>query len=562
MRNILIPNGRILDSLTPVQEGLSNSTLTTGSTILEGINKLIDQGKKPCLTVDIISENPEKIKRWIGCSDSDIEPGVNILNVSEDSILAIRYNIIKNDNVTSSKPGNAYTNIKFIDLDFIIQAYGEDGYSSQLFFHASDPCLIYLFSEKQHEIPSEVINTLNDLSPKVIKVDDITTPSQFLKSLENTNTAKAINSLYNFGLTKTAESLKTLLELSIDQQKRSLKSRKVMNNEKVIEIKAGSENSEKELFNSLKKEIVSYSKSVLKGTEEQLDKNLHSRDSKVQHLAESYGNNLIKFDEVKSSKEVLLKIPNDYKSSFISDLKTSLLQAGQDNLISINDALKDMTQKVEKKFSENKIETFYLSPRYLSDLRLKELITEHVHLDKDFQGSLPKKGAYEYFMAARKFQMILFMVASSFGLSFMRNLKLYMIPLTVILLGFGAISIFRSVQKERAEKIKEEKKKVLDLFKSEAKKSSSDFSRSWYKHLKDGIETYENNLLQVIEDHLKEIANNSRKKLDLEKEKVKNQSQNLDDTARKIQNMDRTVDNIKKVLDKLQADYKREISLI
>ena len=74
-----------------------------------------------------------------------------------------------------------------------------------------------------------------------------------------------------------------------------------------------------------------------------------------------------------------------------------------------------------------------ISFQFLPEDRLDKLLSLHVVLQRRYAGEVPRPGAFEYLMIARRYQMILFMFISAFGLSLCRTYREIMLPSAIVL---------------------------------------------------------------------------------------------------------------------------------
>ena len=562
-KNILQPNKRIIEPFIEIQEAIRSSNLLTAETIELGINKLISQAKEPSIKIECYASKTSTINlsKWIGANESEGNEGTHNLDLDGDQItLNYKFRYL-NDHVTSQEIGSQQSLIKLIDVDYLKELNKED-WENQLIFITSEAGIIFLFSNSEIHLSEENQTTINEttVNSSTLIANNFD-ESQLINLLQNTNYREAINLLYNFGLCNAALSIYEVIKLSHQQEQRSIRGKKAVNNQQIIQLKNEKSTDGRELMVEIKKQLSQQSRELIAGSEEAVEKEVFSRTSKLQKLATLFGSDLQELEEVESTKETLLKIPNELKDNFIAEISNLLLNLGQVNLRMVNDGLKDAKEGLERKIDQANITSPSLPLKYLNDMKLRQLISEVAHWEKDFEGSLQKKGAYEYFMAARKFQMMLVMIASTFGLSIIRDLRAYMIPFSVLLIGFGGISIFKSIKNEREEKNKKELEKARELFRNEAKKIGTSYSRIWLKFIKTSVDFSENELHTFLENYLKNVITSEKEASENNKSKIQLQAQNIESTERKHQTMTRSIEGLSRTLGRLISECKTEFSI-
>jgi len=171
----------------------------------------------------------------------------------------------------------------------------------------------------------------------------------------------------------------------------------------------------------------------------------------------------------------------------------------------------------------------------LSDAELVSILDSVVYIDKPFSAEMPKKGAYEYFMAVRKYQMLFFMMASAFGLSFVRNVMMFTIPATLVLLGFGIYSVMITVEKERKEKTEKELKKAQESLFGEAKRIATEISRQWGRQFSEHLRNQGILITEETENYIKVFYTKRKTGLDEEKKNLQRMLQGIDQSERTLE---------------------------
>lgn len=82
---------------------------------------------------------------------------------------------------------------------------------------------------------------------------------------------------------------------------------------------------------------------------------------------------------------------------------------------------------------------------------IRSIVRQSVRFERHYSGQEPRPGWFEYLMIARRYQTVVFMLLSAFGLSFLRSYKEFMIPVSVMMLAIGALAVVNTARKERAE---------------------------------------------------------------------------------------------------------------
>jgi hypothetical protein len=125
----------------------------------------------------------------------------------------------------------------------------------------------------------------------------------------------------------------------------------------------------------------------------------------------------------------------------------------------------------------------------MSDERLRRLVSIVVSISRTYQGERPRPGFYEYAMLARRYQMVLVMMLSAFGVSFVRAFREVMLPLGILLMSLGALHVAHAAKRSRAEQQTQQLERAREALKADAARSAAHFVRDWpgivVQHLQD-----------------------------------------------------------------------------
>lgn len=362
---------------------------------------------------------------------------------------------------------------------------------------------------------------------------------------------------FNYSCVSAMDSLLSVFNLAMEQEERNLKAKRVLNQQQVIKLQSDSGSSLQDVLAQLKtftnQQLNQVEKGVLQSMEDAVRPQIGSFTKEVEALVDE----LESLDEEKGSKQTRLYIPDNIQRSFQESVSRFFQTMGQENLVILRDTLKGLEEEIEKILAQHELPAVSFNVRYLTDQPLQQIMMSAVRWERPYEGSLGRKGPYEYFMAMRKYQMIVFMLASSLGLSFLRNLRLYMIPVTILLLGVGGYNVYRSVEKERADNDSKELDKAKDSLKNEAKRIGSEVVRQWGKVIADHIKQQNHQILQTLESHLKEVGRKKDADLDEQKKRSQRQTQSLDSMERKYSNIQRGKETVYRGIMRSKSDIKQ-----
>ncbi len=301
------------------------------------------------------------------------------------------------------------------------------------------------------------------------------------------------------------EANNTIFGLILDQEERNNKGKKALN---MVTENAGSSKESgnlkaSKLISQLKSEFNTVQTSFIKGLEKKYNDYFQAANGSFKQLSENLLAELHGLEEIQGTKQNTLRIPDPFLQYFRQQLKAELSQQMVNDIKSANDLLHESAAELMKKLERESNTHFGQRVNFMTTDTLNSLLEGLGHSDRNYEGTVAKKGAYEYFMAMRKYQMLVFMMASSLGLTFFKNMRLYMIPLTIVLIGYGAYSVSVNVRKEREEGTDKELSKAKDHLLALAKNMASEVNRYWIKQMQEHLKAEFTALILAAETTLK-----------------------------------------------------------
>ena len=424
-------------------------------------------------------------------------------------------------------------------------------------FAADSACLFLIHDTASASAASALQNGMrgNNLQCETLDIARLE-KGGFEKLVSMTDFSAAMSGLYNFCCSKSVNSIHQVIKLGIEQERRTLRAKQAVNNKQVLKLQSEKRVNTSDVFNELKKTINNNAKFVYKGLEDALQRDLESRNGAFASAIDQLVAEIEELQEIKRAKDTGLKIPDGVESQILEKVNSFFLKTGHQQIGILHDSARQLNTSIDNLLEKEGIAPLNLSLKFLTDQKLRELIQNSVYWDKVYEGSTAKKGAYEYFMAMRKYQMIGFLVVSTFGLSVVKNMRTYMIPISILLLGIGAYFVHKNVLKESAEKEEKEILKARESALSEVKRMASDFSRAWSRVVRDFLDSQEANLIRDIEQHLKNSAVGIKRQEEEDKNTSQRQSQALDNHERKLQALVRFEEDLGRQIERLKGDIR------
>jgi hypothetical protein len=438
----------------------------------------------------------------------------------------------------------------------------DSNWEEKILSYLSDKGIFFLIAEEGVTIPRE---SLKSLSKNVLYFEnyysnELVQKPKFSEKFGTKAFSGILQAGINHNLILSMENIFSLLDLVIEQEDRNLKGKKVLNQQQVIKVQSKANASTYDIGADIKNLIQNQTTQLEKGILDELENHIRPQVGRFSLVSDELTQEIVELETIKGSRKNQLKIPKEVEVRVMDTVENHFLELGNRHLVSIRDALKSLERDFDKLCQKNEIPSFSLNPKFLTDQQLKTILAGALRYERPYQSEAPVKGFYEYFMAMRKYQMIFFMLVSSFGLSFMRNLRSYMIPVTILLFGFGAYNVHKTVEKESEENEEKELGKARESLRQELKRMGTEISRQWGKTISDFLKNQSQQYLILIEGTLKEYFQKKGIEEEDLKKKIQRQVQAIDNSERKMSNIIRGKENLYRNILRSKSEVRQMLS--
>jgi hypothetical protein len=184
-------------------------------------------------------------------------------------------------------------------------------------------------------------------------------------------------------------------------------------------------------------------------------------------------------DEEPRLRTCITRVADDELAEWTRVVRGALAAHLAADLVAIRDLSRDLASEIERSITASGGPTVVVTFAHVDEARVRRILDQVGPPSRRYQGELPRPGVFEYLMMARRYQMVLFMCMSAFGLSFLRNYREVMVPLAIVLFSLGGINVWNTVNRERIERRERELEKARDLLRQEARRMLADAQRAW-----------------------------------------------------------------------------------
>jgi len=227
-------------------------------------------------------------------------------------------------------------------------------------------------------------------------------------------------------------------------------------------------------------------------------------------------------------------LPAATEDEWLQSVRDALRRHCVADLSALRDTLRGAGHDAERVVADAGGPPLVVQFQAITDERLNRILDAHVVLQRKYQGEIPQRGALEYVMMARRYQTVVFMFLSAFGLSFLRSYREFMIPAAILLLSFGMLHMIHSVRRERAETMAKELDKVRDVLRAESRRIVADVQRAWTslvaQHLTDQMPHVLTQVESSVREHFNRLASEGAE----ERQQLQRQLQTFEAAERKL----------------------------
>lgn len=342
-----------------------------------------------------------------------------------------------------------------------------------------------------------------------------------------------------YGVETAAEAHK----LVVEQEMRTIRVKRATAQQKTAKLQLGGTNLAEVVADirvRIQRTLADFEKSVQEGVAElflpqigSLSREVETRLSGIDDLQRTTGEKSIQ----------LRLLPND-EADVLRLIGTGIRNRANSDLRSFRDVLELISNDVDRTLAAAGAPPVTLRHSQVPDSRVNRVLDSAVRFDRSYRGELPKEGLQEYLQQARKYQGLLLTIASATGASVIPGVRKYTAALSVILLGFGIISVRRSLPRERAENLERELDKARDLMRAEAKRIFSEAERGWTSAISDALRDEQATVLLQFEAAVREGQSRRNTEMTEERGRVQRAMEGLQHAEGQLSVSARTRDGV------------------
>lgn len=316
--------------------------------------------------------------------------------------------------------------------------------------------------------------------------------------------AGAVDLLVADGAARAVESTAAALAAALDQELRGLTARRTLARQTAEPVQPGTSRVS-ELLAEVRARLQRQFAEFTRGLDDRRTAAFAPLAGEIwQRLDEALGR-LTDLASERRTKTSAVSVPPAFEEHWLSSAREQISAHCLSDLAAMRDVFTLAGTEIDEALASAGGPPVVVSFQYLAEERLNRLLSLHLVMQRRYSGEVPRPGAFEYLMLARRYQMILFMFISALGLSFIRTYQQIMLPLAVVLLSFGALNVANTVRRERAEVRDREIEKAREVLRSELRRMLSEVLRGWTslvsQHLTDQVAAATTQIESLVREH-------------------------------------------------------------
>lgn len=351
------------------------------------------------------------------------------------------------------------------------------------------------------------------------------------------------------------DSASQVLASVIDQEVRGIRVKRSMTQQKASRLQPTSAVGTSELLTDIRNRITRQFTDFERGAAERLASLFTPQIGTLWRETESRLENINGFDEEKKAKSTVMRIPQRKEAELLETVRHTIRAHATADLVAMRDLFQVTSGDIEQLVGDDV--PLMLHFQYLGTDRLQRLVDVSLRMDKSYKGELPRKGPMEYFMGARRYQMLVYMLMSTFGLTALRRHGTGMIVVSLVLLGFGGFMVSRSVKEEREEGMAKELERARDTVRMEMRRVFAELERGWLSLLTDHLKGQLTSVLAQVDGAVREAQAKKSTEAADEKRRVQRQIQSLEALERQLIAADKARDGVASSVAQLRGELRQ-----
>lgn len=359
------------------------------------------------------------------------------------------------------------------------------------------------------------------------------------------------------------DSLMGVFEMAIEQQEKDIRITKAVTQQKLAKFgpqkgPGAAASPLADLLADLKTRTQRLSQEFERGAAERLQDLMGLPAGALVRETEALLASLDDLETEPKAKTLGVKVPAEFEEKSNKLIRERVAKHCGADLVALNDLFRLIGQEIEKTLAQAQNPPIVVQFRYLTDERVRRMLDMYGIFQANFKGDIPSPGFSEYFASVRKYSMLLVMGASMFGAaSFLRQYREYMIPATVLLVGFGIYQVAISTRQQRIETMDNQLDAARIQMRQEFRRIIGELQKQWSATLNQYLSEQIAGALAEIDAGIKESqGKKGGGDANPERDRLQRQVQTLDASEKRLAASGKGRDTLASSIAQIKGDLK------
>ena len=342
-----------------------------------------------------------------------------------------------------------------------------------------------------------------------------------------------VDPLVAYGVLRAVESLASVLALAMETEQRGNRARKAVVQQRQSAMQrpaGGSDSLASELRARLQRQIAEFKR----GIEDRAQTAMLPQVGTLSAALDAEIEAIDALVQEPRGRSFTCRLSPDVEDAWYDSVYRRLDEHCRADSAAMAEFFRQLQRDVERTFASAGAPPTVVQFQPLAEERRERVLRMHVTPQRRYSGEVPRPGFFEYVMMARRYQMIVFMMISAFGLSFLRSYREFMLPAAILLLSFGAMSVAATTRRERIEGRRKELARAREALHGEARRMLDGVQRGWTSLVADHLTEQKDLAIARLDGSLREFQAGRQQTDSQDKQNLARQLTGLDHAFTKL----------------------------
>ncbi len=385
-------------------------------------------------------------------------------------------------------------------------------------------------------------------------------PDGLTRAMQSPPWRDARELLRTWSVAGALESLQRALGTVFEKERRGLKAKRTLLAERSVAARSRRQTSASEVLgevrSTLQKSVGDFQETVA----ERLESLVAPFDGTLSEEIEKRISALDELEQERGTKKIRTRVPDSFQRGLLERIRCEVGELMRADLGRLGALHETLAQSLAQRVAEAQGPPVVVSFQPLGEDGPVRLLDRFVKIQRPYHGELQKRGPMEYFMAARRYQMVFFMMFTTFGLSFMRSIQSFAIPAGLLLLAIGLLNVADSTIKERREEQEKELQRARETLRGDLRRMLSELQKAWQSMLGAHFSRQQSEQVEQLERSLTAYFEERQRGFAERQEKQQHQLKALDGRERTVADAARRAEQAARELSALGGQVKAQFA--